>query len=79
MENDVPLAETLKRRLKRLRDEETEAKRAVRSAVTSIAKQQVYRGATGFKYLEENITATLVVKEHVVIQLCSDVPTVDAK
>ena len=47
MEHDVSPAETLKRRLKRIREEELEVKRDLASVAKSSVQRQAYRGGTG--------------------------------
>ena len=64
MEHDVSPAETLKRRLKRLREEELEVKRDLASVAKSSVQRQAYRGGTGFTHLEEHIASSIVLQEH---------------
>ena len=63
MQDDVPHAKTLKRQLKRLRDEENEVRRAVAAEALSVGRRHEYRGTIGFTYLEEYVASSLVVKE----------------
>ena len=79
MQDDVPLADTLKRRLKRLRDGENEARRAVAAEALSVGRRREHMGYD-WLYLFGGVCRFIFGrKAKLIIQLCSDVFAWNAK
>ena len=79
MEHDVPLAETLKRRLKRIREDELEVNRALAIEAKSIGQRHAYKGCHWIYSYGGEYRIFLGSQGTWFVQLCSDVSTRDAR
>ena len=79
MEHDVPLAEALKRRLKRIREDELEVNRALVIEAKSIGQRHAYKGCRWIYSYGGEYRMFLGSRGTWFVQLCSDVSTRDAR